>query len=206
MAPEKRDWALTREAFAGLLEFLDSDPSRAAFEYEHIRQRLIKLFRWRGCLLFEEYVDQTMDRVARRIAEGVEIRTANPYALFYGVAMNVVREHFRKVERESHALNEHYGSRELPLNPEQVSTREEDEKQTQHRLSCIRLCLRALPSGSLTLIKKYYAEGDMLDKNQRKQIADALKISVNALRVRAFRIRSEVEKCTLRCIEQQRRG
>ncbi len=203
MATEKKQWVLTGEAFEGLLKFLDSDPNRAAGEYEQIRQRLMKLFRWRGCLSFEEYTDMTVDRVARRIAEGAEIRTANPHALFYGVAMNLLREHWRKSEREVRALDQLRRSYEAEKNAEELFARREEESYRETRIECLRQCLLPLPSESLILIKKYYSEGDVLDKNQRKQMADALKISVNALRVRAFRIRVEVEKCVLNCVTRE---
>lgn len=202
MEQEKKEWTLTTEAFDRLLKFIDCDPNRAALEYENIRQRLTKLFRWRGCMPFEECADETMDRVARRLVEGVEIRTEHPYALFHGVALNVIREQFRKVERERNVVTEIHRERQVAPNPEESVARQEQEVQRELRFGCLRRCLKLLPSGSLVLIKKYYAEGDILDKNQRKQIADALKISVNALRVRAFRIRAEVEKCALNCMQQ----
>jgi len=203
MVTEKKEWILTREALDGLLNFLDSNPTVAANEYEQIRQRLIRLFRWRGCLLFDEYTDETIDRVARRIAEGKEIRTSKPYLIFHGVAINVIREHWRKAERVSQAVEGFHRSPELSPNPEDLKTREEDERQMQTRGDCLRQCLRKLPAENVSLIKRYYAEGDILNKDQRKRIADALKISVNALRVRAFRIRAEVEKCVLNCLSQK---
>jgi hypothetical protein len=52
LSSQGRDWVLTSEALDRLLEQLDSDRDRAAEKYEQIRQRLIKLFRWRGCLDF----------------------------------------------------------------------------------------------------------------------------------------------------------
>lgn len=203
MHTEKKEWVLTGEAFEGLLKFLHPDPNLAASEYEQIRQRLMKLFRWRGCLSFEEYTDMTVDRVARRIAEGVEIRTANPHSLFYGVAMNLLREHWRKSEREGRALDQLQRLHEPEKNVEDLLERREEDSLRQSRVECARRCLRQLPSESLMLIKRYYAEGGVLDKNQRKQVADALKISVNALRVRAFRIRAEVEKCVHNCVNRE---
>jgi DNA-directed RNA polymerase specialized sigma24 family protein len=201
---QRKEWVLTREALDALLDYLDADRPNAAKEYEAIRERLIKLFRWRGCLSFEEYADKTIDRVARRIAEGVEIRTTNPYALFYGVAMNLLKEHWRTSERESEALDGLLRSQEPSEDPEQARGRQEAEQLREDRMQCLRHCMRRLSSENLLLIKKYYAEGGMLDKNQRKQVADEMKISLNALRVRAFRIRSEVEQCVVNCVKEAR--
>jgi len=201
MVTEKKRWVLNREAFERLLSYLNPDPNRAASEYEQIRQRLMKLFRWRGCPSFEEYTDNTIDRVARRLAEGVEIRTENPYALFYGVAMNLLREHWRRAQREAEALDGLQRVNEPSPDPEDEREQQQEEAQREMRIQCLRQCLRLLSSESLALIKRYYAEGDMLNKNQRKQLADSLKISINTLRVRAFRIRSEVEQCVNVCIK-----
>ena len=198
---QRKEWVLTREALDALLDYLDSDRQNAAREYEAIRQRLIKLFRWRGCLSFEEYADKTIDRVARRIAEGVEIRTTNPYALFYGVAMNLLKEHWRTAERESAALDGLLRSQELSEDPEQARGRRDEEDLLEDRLQCLHHCMGQLSSDNLLLIKKYYTEGGLLDKNQRKQVADEMKISLNALRVRAYRIRSGVEQCVANCVE-----
>jgi DNA-directed RNA polymerase specialized sigma24 family protein len=195
-----RRWLLTQDAFDRLLEQLDSNRDRAAEEYEQIRHRLMKLFKWRGCLDFEEYADITIDRVARRVAEGAEIETASAYTLFYAVAMNVLKEHWRKTERETQMLDSLPESLQVPEDPEAIRAGEEEMAQQGARIECLRHCLGRLPADSLRLIEKYYAEGDVLNKEQRKEIALELRITVNALRVRAFRIRTEVEHCVGDCL------
>lgn len=84
-----------RDAHKGnkLLAQLDADRESAAEKYEQIRQKLTKFFQWRGCLTPDECVDLAIDRVTRRIAEGVEITTRDPYLYFHGVAINVLREY-----------------------------------------------------------------------------------------------------------------
>jgi DNA-directed RNA polymerase specialized sigma24 family protein len=198
---QKQAWVLTHEALDKLLAQLDADRDRAAEKYEQIRQRLMKLFKWRGCLRFEEYTDKTIDRVAQRIAEGAKIQTPNPYTLFYGVAMNLLKEHWRKVEREAELLDDLLQAQTVMEDPEDVRVRKEKRVAEEARIICLRHCLEELSCESLTLIKKYYTEGDLLDKQQRKQMADELRISVNALRVRAYRIRSEVEQCVENCLK-----
>lgn len=198
---QKQTWVLTREALDRLLEQLDSDRDRAAEKYEQIRQRLMKLFRWRGCPAFEEYTDKTIDRVARRIAEGAEFQTDNPYTLFYAVAMMVLKEHWRKSEREAEACSSLLQSQPATENPEEIRAREEENRGHEAQIECLRHCLGVLSAENLRLIRKYYAEGEILDKEQRRQTAEELGISVNALRVRACRIRSEVEQCVAHCLE-----
>ncbi len=77
----KKEWALTPEAFDTLLACLDRDRDRAAEKYEEIRNALITFFEHRGCLSPEEYADETINRVARRISEAKGkrfIRTTPP--------------------------------------------------------------------------------------------------------------------------------
>jgi DNA-directed RNA polymerase specialized sigma24 family protein len=201
----RTDWTLTGDALTGLLTFLDADPERAALEYERLRQRLMKLFRWRGCLSFEAYTDETVDRVARMIASGAEIHTSNRYALFHGVAMNLLREHWRDAERQRRAI-ERMPLPQSSLHPEDVLAQRDEDTRSEARIRCLRGCLQRLPAASLSLIRRYYAEGDVLDKEQRKQIAAELHISASALRVRAHRIRGDVTQCVERCVGRENRS
>ena len=200
MSTKRKESALTGDALAGLLHFLNDDPDRAAAEYERLRCRLRKLFRWRGCLAFDEYTDMAVDRVARMIAGGATIRTENPYTLFYGVAMNLLREHWRRTERERQAVDHLQRVYETAANAEELLARRDEAAERDHRLQCLRRCLDRLPGDQLALIERYYSGGDVLDKTRRQQIAGELKLSVNALRVRAHRIRSEVGHCVEGCL------
>lgn len=191
--------ALTPGALDALLRFLDDDPERAAAEYERIRQRLIKLFRWRGCLNFHDYADATVDRVAHLIGGGTEIRTGNPYALFYGVAINLLREHWRETERERRVFGALRHAPATAPAPDEVIEQRDADRARERRLRCLRACLERLPADSLALITRYYGEGSVLDKDQRKALARELNVSINALRVRAHRIRSDVGGCVEDC-------
>ena len=91
----KKDWSLTSEAFNRMLLSLAEDREAAGEKYEAIRAKLNKLFRWRGCASPDEYTDETIDRVARRLSDGAELRT-EPYLFFHGVALNVLREHWKQ--------------------------------------------------------------------------------------------------------------
>src|SRR5918912_468429 len=94
--PRKTKWVLTQEAFDRLLAWLDPDQARAGQKYEEIRRSLVKFFEFRGCLTPDEQADETIDRVARRISEGVEVLTDNQFLYFYGVALRVLQEYQRK--------------------------------------------------------------------------------------------------------------
>jgi hypothetical protein len=74
---------MDREALARLLAALDPDPARAAERYEELRQKLIRFFEWERSEIPDRDADETLNRVARRLAEGVEMKSAGAFA--YGV-------------------------------------------------------------------------------------------------------------------------
>src|SRR5690349_936986 len=92
---------LTEQSFSRLLLFLDPDRQRAAERYEKVREKLTRLFEWRGCIPGADYADETFDRVAKRLAEGLDTQPQDPYLYFHGVALNLVRERWKKAEREA---------------------------------------------------------------------------------------------------------
>ena len=66
----KKDWIPSPEAFDKLLGWLDDDREIAGEKYEKIRQKLLKLFKWRNCTPEADYADITINRVTRRVFEG----------------------------------------------------------------------------------------------------------------------------------------
>ncbi|MCI0352563.1 MAG: hypothetical protein L0Z53_24350 [Acidobacteriales bacterium] len=194
-------WTLTEDALSQLLTQLDPDRARAAEKYEELRRKLMKFFKWRGCPQFEEYADRTIDLVARKLSEGAELQAANPSALFYGVAVNLLREYWRKSVNKPGSLDDNLQLENPAGDPEKIREQEEARQEREIRLACLRQCLGKLPSESVYLIKQYYSEGDVLDKQQRKQIAQRLNLSATALRSRAFRIRGELEQCVNKCLK-----
>src|ERR1043165_9546383 len=82
--------ALTAEAFTKLLARLDSEHERAGEKYEDLRRTLIRYFEWRGAPFPEEHTDETFNRVARKLSEGIEIKNVGGYC--YEVALLVCLE------------------------------------------------------------------------------------------------------------------
>lgn len=193
MSGRSNRWELTGDGLEGLLSLLDDDRQRAAEQYEKLRSRLIRLFGWRGCTFPEELADETINRVARKLGEGVEIRAEDPYRYFAGVAHRVFLEVVRREKRERTALAE---VRHLPP-AEPVS--EEKER----RLGCLERCLATLSPANRQLILSFYqGEGSRRIAN-RKQVACLLGITVNALRIRAHRLRAQLEDCVSECLRQR---
>jgi hypothetical protein len=86
---QKRKWHLTPKAFDQLLAQLHIDREQAAQEYERVRRRLLEFFDEWGCLSPEDCADETMNRIARIIDEGMEVRDLNS-CYFLGEARPVL--------------------------------------------------------------------------------------------------------------------
>lgn len=186
-------WALTRPAFEELLAALDADRTCAAEKYERIRHRLTKLFEWRGCLDADELTDLTFDRVARRLNEGARVTAADAYLYFHGVALNVLREHWRAPSRTFDPIvadDPRLTSADAAAAAESTATRIEHER----LLERLESCLEALPPESRRLVAAYH-----LQKNgqivARRALAADLGVPLNALRIRVFRLRQALERC-----------
>jgi RNA polymerase sigma factor (sigma-70 family) len=188
-APAK--WVLTSQALDKLLDHFSVNREEAGRQYEFTRVRLVRYFEWRACSLPEDLADETINRVARRIDDGENI--SNLPAYFFSVARLVFMESLRERERTSVPLDEVPEiSAEQPI--------EDDQKDT--RLGCLDQCLNKLPVESRTLILKYYHEEKRAKIDRRKQLADGLGIPLNALRIRAHRIRIGLEACVRECLTQ----
>lgn len=181
---------LTPESFDALLAQLDPDRERAGELYETIRHKLVRLFEWRGCAFPEDLVDVTFNRVARRLAEGVELQAA-PYGYFCGVAHLVYKEVLRSAAREHRALE----SGGWP--PASLSA---DDEPSDERLECLRRCLQQLPADQRDLVLRYH-QGENNIRN-RQALADQMGIPMNALRIRVHRVRRKLEACVHGCLSR----
>jgi hypothetical protein len=92
---------LDQESFERLLDLFDPDRGRAGQRYEATRRALVKFFECKGGRFPEDLADETLDRVARRVAEGEVIRAADPAAYVHGVARNVLRADWAQRDRSS---------------------------------------------------------------------------------------------------------
>lgn len=190
-APRKKEWILTQEAFECLLSSLDMNRERAGQRYERIRLKLVKYFEWRGTGLPDVHADETINRVARRIGEGESVQNLDAY--FYGVARMVFNEYLKSREREHEQLDE--------ASAVAAPAEEEDAGEAQRR-ACLDDCLRHLSEENRSLIIDYYQEEKSGKIERRKHLAARLGILPNALRIRAHRIRTNLERCVRECMRQ----
>lgn len=177
-----------RPEYGALLVWLSPDPGAAEHEFLRLRNQLIRIFVGRGCSVPEDLTDETIERVALKLPEIAVQYTGDPAPYFYGVARNVHREYLRRprpssIEREPRAPAE---------------TRDESD---ENHLKCLDRCLDALREDEHDLILDYYRPGQPNKVVWRKTIASRAGLGVNALRIRAFRIRERLFECLTACLQ-----
>jgi len=193
---------LQKKDFDTLLGWLSPNKHDAGQRYENIRQKLLKFFEWRGCFAAEECTDQTMDRVAAKLSQGEEIQTQNQYLYFLGVARNVLLEYLKVQKIKCYSLDELPSSQIPATDPEEIEEDQFGEEQWQKRLSCIRRCLQALPEEKRLILTGYYQGERRAKIDNRQRLAQWLRLSENALRIRTHRIRDELESCIEKCMKK----
>jgi DNA-directed RNA polymerase specialized sigma24 family protein len=168
---------LTPESFEHLLTWLDPARERAGVKYEDVRRALIRFFERHGSARADELADETINRVARRIADGELVRSPDAYAYFHGVARNVYLESVKHQAIERKVTVLHTGG--VP-------------RRTLGSLAnCLDESLHALSAEGRELLESYYRDGCV-------KLAARLQISPNAVRIRVCRekqrLRAEMDR------------
>ena len=138
----------------------------------------------------EDHCDETLDRIARRLAEGVEIKNIGGYA--YVVARLVFLETLKGPE-----------SRRVDVEPARLVAPGDgidDTEDDERRLVCLDRCLHGLPAHSRELIVEYYREDKRGRIEARRAQAESLGIRSEALTNRAQRVRDKLERCVNSCL------
>ena len=166
------------------------DREDAGMQYELTRRKLVRFFEWRGIEAADDHADETINRVARRIDEGQTIENLRSY--FYGVARIISLEALKERERAPVALDDA---------PQSLQQRVTEDVEPEARLMCLDRCLESLPVDHQQLIVDYYQEEKRAKIELRQELADRLRIPLNALRIRAHRIRMRLERCITNCLQ-----
>ena len=192
-------WTVTPEAFDLLLAKLDSDRENAGRQYEITRRKLLEFFEARGSRTPDEHADETFDRVMRRITEGEEIVNFGNYC--YGVARFVWIEASRALAKQPVELDENIVADCHANNGFDEASAEMDQK-----LYCLDECLSQLAESTRVFIIEYYREEKGEKIEQRRLQAARMNTTMNALRLRASRLRRELGKCTDACVTRSKKG
>jgi DNA-directed RNA polymerase specialized sigma24 family protein len=192
----KKNWTLTPRAFDRLLNWLDEGTNSEGEKYLEMRRRLIAYFDRKNCSAPDELTDETLNRAARRLEEEGDIVSETAARYCYIVARFVFLEYLR--ERND----------EVPLdaikslaagNQPAVSGAEDESFNRERLMICLDHCTEKLDPTHRELIVRYYYGEQRIKIDNRLALAKHLGITVNALSIRACRIRDKLEVCVKEC-------
>ena len=189
MATPSDPWTLNRAALASLIARLDGGDAR---EYEVIRRKLIAFLDLRGAAHPETAADETVDRVARKLQEGVPIQALRAYV--FGVARRVLMESARRTHRDRVTQQTWVLLRREPG----------ADEETERRFACLEKCLGALSPEDRSLVEAYHGAGASAGHDARAALAARFGISGAALRTRVYRLRNQLGACLAGCLGPSR--
>ena len=167
-----------RAGWERLLDLFGGDSAAKASGFARLRERLVSFFRWKGGRAPEDLADEVLGRIARKLEAGERIDDPRAYAL--GVARLVFLETVKSEVREREALAEAPAAVEEP--PEEV-------------LAVLERCLAGMPPEEAAMIRRYLDGSGQARIDARAALAKELNLSLNALRIRAHRLRERLETC-----------
>ena len=174
-------------SFAHLLDRLHADAAQAGLEYERLRGGLVRFFRWRCAPSPDECADETLDRLARRLAGGAPVPDIGRYA--HGIAKHVL------LERRRLPVPVSLENAPEPATP-WPSTDVDDENPLRR---CFDRCLMTMSDDARSLVLEYYVGERHVKIANRRRLASARGLSENALRSRVQRLRDGLQSCVYAC-------
>ena len=190
---------LTHVAFSRLLEWLDDGVDSQGETYLEMRRRLVLYFDRRNRLSADELADETLTRIGRTLEKDGAIATTPPARYCYVVAKFVLLEDIRR-ER----MHVHLDEARRADGPAGATVAGPDEGLVirEQRLDCLDRCLQELKAEQRELVIEYYRDTGRQKIDRRRDLAKRLGISMNALGIRACRIRSALEACVQACCQE----
>lgn len=198
-----KNWTPTQDAFRQFLDWLDEGAGSGGEKYLELRRRLVLYFDRKNCLTPDELADETLSRVAQKYQEQGEITNLSPAQYCYVTAKYVFLEYTRRPEHGNKSIDEMpaFGSAAMELAA--VAAPDPASVAKERTLDCLERCLKKLAPDESELILEYY-QGEQQEKiRHRRQLAERLGFSANALSIRACRIRNKLETCVRSCSEKE---
>jgi len=188
--------------FELLLAWLDPGIEHSADAYLGVHKRLTSIFINKGCSAPEELADETLNRVARQLADGKKIGTDNRFAYLYGVAKNIRSEYWRRWENRKREDLKQEGDpnsfKSLVRIGSIAASKETEER--ERPLHCLDECLSHLPPESRLLMLEYYSEDKTQKIDTRDRMANRLGIASGVLRNRIYKLRNTLRPCVAECV------
>lgn len=187
---DRFDSGTSANAFTRLLRWLDDGMDSQGERYLEMRRRLVAYFDRRNRPGPDSLADETFDRIAHTLEQSGRINVTPPARYCYVVARFVLLEDIRAARRS------------VPFDEARTASRDITPAETepgQLSLDCLAACLDRLKPADRDLIVEYYRDDKRARIDRRRALADRLGITMNALGIRAWRLRASLETCVGRC-------
>ena len=198
-AERKKDRTLTPHAFDRLLKWLDEGTNSEGQKYLEMQRRLVSYFIRKNCSMPDELADETLNRVARRLEEENVTESETPPAQYcYIVARFVFMEHLRTTQKSNVLVDDI--RRQSSVHSFAASEADDEKEMKEKMLDCLEQCAGNLRPQQREMIFRYYMGKERVKIENRRALAEELGITVNALSIRACRIRDKLEACVKQCV------
>ena len=195
-AESKKNWSITSSAFHRLLDWLDEGKNSDGLNYLQMRRRLVTYFDRKNCAQADDLADKTLNRVARRLEEEGKIESESTAKYCYITARFIFMEHLRENDKKTVSLE---SVLQLPPSDPNAADNIEEKEMREKMLDCLEQCTAKLEPASRETIIGYYFGTQRVKIENRRALAGRLGISINALSIRACRIRDKLEICVEKC-------
>ena len=187
----KKERDPTPEEFDKLLLWLASDSNNPGDGYRRFQRRAIQIFVSRGCVDAEALADEVSNRIAVRIDILIE-KYPDPMRCWLGFIDNVFLEWVRD-------------RRKLADDAEPPPPRPPDKQELdllEREDNCLERCLRHFTPAERDLFTRYFGGERRNRIKDRSKLAKKLRVTANALRIQASRLRKRARMCIEECLDQ----
>lgn len=168
--------------FDKLFQLLEPDVQFVGRRFDRCRLKLFRFFVWRRCEDPDSLADETISRLLVKVKAGHEISAENPYSYVYAIANNVFKEYLR--------------ARKKVLGQIDIEAFREVAPPVL-AADCKKECLAELSEENLELLEHYY-----LDDDDPNDIALEKGLTLNALRLKVFRLKLGLRRCWENCLNR----
>ena len=177
-------------------------------EYEQMRRALIIFFAANGCGAIADDLPEEVFQVAEQ--EPPDWSVVADYEGAPPPYQWTVARYILKTERKKEQLEAESGLKSIrdirqALVPRRDTSGRFETEVKEQRARCLDECMANITETWRYLILEYYKAGEAERKRIRKEMASELGISMNALRVRMFKIRRTLRECVASCVQEKGR-
>ncbi len=174
---------MTAESLKQLLTAFSTDPAAAGDAYQKLRESLRRYFEFKGDCAPETAADATLDRIARKISEGIEIADITKYG--FAAARLIYLERLRLEQKQTNAARQFYAASDARAGDEE-----------NDGFAPMRECFGELPEADRKMLQNYFADLPSAELSARRQfLIDEQQMTLNQMRLRIFRLRKRLQNC-----------